>query len=520
MKNVKKIVALMLVAILVLGLAGCGKGKNKGNGAGGDNGGKRVEISYWNSGMGMDYLEALMKAFNEKQSDWYVYCNATADSNSVKATYGLEDVDTIDLYMATKVSDITYMEPLDDVLASTVKGEGKTIKEKFDASYLEYELASDNHYYTLTWGGGVLGFVYNQVLFEKAGVKELPRTTTELAMVCDKLLDAGITPLTHFRTSEGTGYWSYIQELWFAQYDGWDYYKDTFYACKDANGNSPSKDVLTAKDGRYQVLKAMEKFITPKYIQAGANSQTHIAAQTLFLNEDIGMMVSGSWMANEMKGTKKTDDFGVMKTPVISGIVDKLTTVKSDTELRNLISAIDAVTSGEEEISAYQSGDGYVVNGKQVATADWEYVATARNSCAVNYPQHSFFIPTYSDAIDGAKEFLKFFYSDEGYKIFTDTLHTSLPFNFANEELNTEKWSGFEKEMYQLTQGAVNNVNRFIMSRNDIFVNGGAHPYASYNFVEYFGSNNPSDRVSADEAWDKIIKTIDGNYNSWLLNMK
>lgn len=518
MRNMKKIIAFFLVTVMTLSLAACG-GKDGDKKKDDYNGGKEVEISYWNSGMGTEFLEEMCKTFNEKQSDWYVYFNATAASNAVTATYPLPDVDTIDLYMSGEVSDLSMKVTLDDVLDSTADGDKKSIKEKFDASHLESEIAADGHYYSLTWGGGALAIVYNKTLFDKAGITEAPRTTDELTVACDKLLENGITPLTHFVDDTGS-YWDYIQEVWHAQYDGYDYYRNSFYGCKDEAGNSPSKDVLTKKDGRYQVLKAMEQFITPEYILPGSNSQDHITMQTKFLNEEIGMMVNGSWLSNEMESTGSVDNFGVMKTPVISSITDKLTTVKSDTLLRKLISAIDAVADGKEDISKYQSGDGYVVDGKQISAADWDTVKAARGMVAVNYPQQTLFIPSYSDAVDGAKEFLKFFYSDEGYKIFMDNLHYTLPMELSEGEIDRSDWNGFEVEMDKEFQNAETCISRYMKNRHDIFINGGATPYASYKFLPLFCVANAADRVTADETWDEIVKKIDGYFKGWLSNIK
>lgn len=518
MRNFKKITALFLATVMTLSLAACG-GENDDKKKDDYNGGKEVEISYWNSGMGTEFLEEMCKTFNEKQSDWYVYFNATAASNAVTATYPLPDVDTIDLYMSGEVSDLSMKATLDDVLDSTADGDKKSIKEKFDASHLESEVAADGHYYSLTWGGGALALIYNKSLFDKVGITETPRTTDELTVVCDKLLENGITPHTHFVDDVGS-YWDYIQEVWHAQYDGFDYYRNSFYGCKDEAGNSPSKDVLTKKDGRYQVLKAMEQFITPEYVLPGSNSQDHITMQTKFLNEEIGMMVNGSWVANEMETTGNMADFGVMKTPVISSITDKLTTVKSDTLLRKLISAIDAVTDGKEEISKYQSGDGYLVDGKQISAADWDTVKAARGMVAVNYPQQTLFIPSYSDAVEGAKEFLKFFYSDEGYKIFMDNLHYTLPMELSEGEIDRSDWNGFEVEMDNVFQGAETCISRYMKNRHDIFINGGATPYASYKFLPLFCVANAADRITADETWDEIVKKIEGNYKGWLANIK
>ena len=207
----KKVLAIMLATILtVTCVSGCGaKGKDKD--ASKHNGGKDVEISYWSSGLGTDYLDALVKAFNEKQSEYYVYYNAAASGSST-AGFGLADVDTVDLYMGTKVYDNSQMEPLDDILNSVAEGDTKPLKDKFLDSYLECEKASDGHYYSLAWGGGLLSIIYNKDLFKQAGISVLPRTTSELTVACDKLYEAGITPLTHCTGTEGGGYWTSVME--------------------------------------------------------------------------------------------------------------------------------------------------------------------------------------------------------------------------------------------------------------------------------------------------------------------
>lgn len=515
MKKMKKFMALAMATMMVFSVAGCGKGGKGGNKeVNATNGGKPVEIAYWNSGMGTAYLDKLIEAFNAKQSDWFVYYAASADSSSLVTSFGLDDVDSVDLYFATKKYDTEYMAPLDDLLESKPEGESKSIKEKFNASYLGYEQAADDHYYTLTWGGGAIGIVYNKELFEEASIGTLPRTTNELALVCDTLKEADITAMTHSKgNTVAPGYWEYMMEVLTAQYDGLDYYQNTFF------GN-PTKDILTAKDGRYATIKAMEQILSSEYVQNGANAQDSITAQTTFLNSKIGMMITGSWMSNEMASVGKTDKYGVMKTPVVSSIIDKLVTVESETELRNLITAIDAVTDGTATLMDYETGYGYLINGKTVALADWDYVEAARNSTASNYAHQVCWIPNYSDAIDGAKEFLKFYYSDEGIKIMADTLHMTLPIAMSEGEIDTSNWNSFEKDMFDLYMNADQIVSSGDMGKHSLFINGGASPFAGYNFGQYFCSNNPSDRITGEEAWDEIVKRVETNYDQWMANIK
>lgn len=521
MKHSKVVVALMLTATMALSAVGCGKGAG-GNGAGSQhNGGEEVKIKVWASGGGVDWLEAEIDAFNEKQSDWYVTYEASAAVSSVMAGYGDEEIDETDLYMSQLIYDTTYMEPLEDILEDTADGDTKPLKEKFEAAYLDIE-ELDGHYYSLTYGGGTVGIIYNKEMFDKAGITQLPRTTDELATVCDTLLNNDITPLIHFKQG---GYWSYIQDVWQSQYDGLDYYYNNFYGAMDGSGNSPSKEVLMRKDGRYQVLKALEKIVTTDNVVAGSNSNDHVTSQTLLLNpvnEDIAMMVNGTWFSSEMEGKGVIDKFSVMRTPVISSITDKLTTVKGDIVLRDLISAIDAVTDGEAQLSDYASGDGYNVNGTQISKADWEYVQAARNSIAINFPGMSSFIPTYSAEKEGAKEFLKFFYSDAGYKIYLEYTHNVLPITLCEGAVDTGNWNSFATEVYDMKERSEHYiVSTYSRVMHKIFPSGGARAFADYDIIGRLSASNSSDRKSADEIWNIVVDTIDLKYDKvWSGNIQ
>lgn len=502
----KRLLAMVLVGALTLGLlVGCGK---KSDSEGG-NSGTDVEISYWRAGLGGEWLDALVKAFNEKHPEYNVYYKETADYEAANAAFGLEDVDTVDLYLAAKEYDTKYLEPLNDVLDTTIEGESKSIKEKFDASYLAQE-ELDGNYYNLTYGGGIMGFVYSKSLFEEAGIKQLPRTTDELAVVCATLSDNDITPLCHFKTN---GYYWYLCDTWFAQYNGVDSYYD-FYT-------NPSKDKMTAQDGRYKVLQAMEKIIKPEYTLQGSNSDEHITMQTKFLEGECGMMYTGSWLASEMSGSDGVDNFAMMKTPVISSIVDKLETVKTEPELRKVIAAIDNVTDGVETIDTYKQGDGYVVEGKQVSSADWDTVKAARNTMAANYAGETAYIPTYSNAQEGAKEFLKFMYSDEGYQMYLDILHVKMPLSLSTSEIDTSKWTSFELNQAELLEKTEYSITSDIISKHRLFTDGGAHAFADHEFVNLFCSHSEADRINAKEAWNAIVALINDNYDkTWMVNIK
>lgn len=511
----KKILALALVGVLsVSSLVGCGKKSgSKGGGSETD-----IEISYWLSGLGREWLDNMVAAFEEKYPEYKVTIKSSSDVGGVKAPFGKEDVDSVDLYMANAEYNYEYSEPLNDLLDSKAEGESKTLREKINPSYLELETASDGNVYELTYGGGAIGFVYNKRLFEEAGVRNLPRTTNELISACDTLYASGIAPICHFKTT--VSYYNFISDTWRMQYDGKDYFIKNFYGCTDANGTSPSKDVFTAKDGRYEVLKVMEKLLTPDYVLTGSNTHEMTTMQTKFLQGECAMMVTGGWIGNEMSMSDKMGDFAFMKSPVISSITDKLATVTEESELRAVIAAVDKVTDGEEELSAYQDGENYKVDELSVSAADWEYIYKARNTVPTNYSGETMFIPTYANAKEGAKEFIRFMYSDEGYKIYTDTLHLPLPLTLDSGELDTSDWNEFEKDQLNLINSTVQTASSYIKGQHPIFYLGGADAYGNEVIFDKFCAKNKSDRVNAKSAWDKIVARVEQLYdNTWLANM-
>ncbi len=508
MKKVTKILSLMLVAVLLTGcLAGCGEKKTSKKGGKGTT---DVEISVVHSGAGLTWLDNLIAAFKETNPEYNVYYNASSSHATVTASYGYEDIDTVDLYIAGKMYDTKYLEPLNDVLESTVEGESKPIKDKFNATYLRQKELDGNYYQLATSNGGsIVSLVYNKELFKEANITQLPRTTDELILTAGILYDAGITPFCHYKT---IGYYYLMDEAWFSQYNGYDYYLDFYH--------NPSKDKMLTEDGRYEAIKVHEKITTPNYTLAGSNSESHIAMQTKFMEGKCAMMVNGAWLSNEMGGGEKVEKFSMMKTPVVSSITDKLTTVTSESQLRKLITAIDNVTDGVESIDTYKSGDGYLVQGISVSAADWDYVKRARNTVADISSAGGAYIPTYSNAKEGAKEFLKFMYSDEGIKIVQDAYHVPMPFNLDQGQIDISKWNSFEQDAYKLNEKAEYFVCEAFTGKDRIFIDGGASSFVVYDFISDMCNNSEAERVSAKETWDEITKTIKESYDTWAANVK
>lgn len=493
----KKWLTIVIITIMVLSsFVGCaektGESKKKG---------KQTEIqvvilSY----LGTDWFDAVVEKFEAKYPEYKIAYVSANSTTAMRTTYGLEDTDVYDLYVGTKMYDVTYIEPLNDILETTVQGESKTIGEKFNPAYLAMEEYNGN-YYMLTCGGGHYGFMYNKKLFQQAGIEELPRTTNELALTCDMLVDENITPLCHFNSD---GYYKYINEAWWAQYDGIEAWKD-FY-------QNPTKEKMTTQDGRYKVLEVHEMINTPDNVWFGSNSASGEASGEQFWGGKCAMTV-GSGSFNE--------NFGMMKTPVISSIIDKLTSVKTERLLRDLITAIDAVTEGTESEDTYREGDHYLVNGKTVDAADWKRVKEARNMLPISYGGHPIFIPTYSDEKEGAKKFITFLYSDEGYQTYLDVKGTPLPFTLSNGEIDSSQWDATRKEYAVRLEQAEALVSHITLAKHEIFLRGGADPFCNYLMVANMSAQSEQSRKNARRVWDIITTQIEEKYEkSWMASVK
>ncbi len=69
------------------------------------------------------------------------------------------------------------------------------ISDRFFDIALDYPRFSDGSNYLMTWQGNVEYFWYHTDMFEQAGITAAPKTLDELLEACQKLQDAGFTPI-------------------------------------------------------------------------------------------------------------------------------------------------------------------------------------------------------------------------------------------------------------------------------------------------------------------------------------
>ena len=146
-------------------------------------------------------------------------------------------------------------------------------------------------------------------------------------------------------------------------------------------------------------------------------------------------MANGDWFDNEMRsfceGLEEAqgycDTVKLMKTPVISSIIDNTDTIADDAELSALITAIDA---GETALQ----GEGY-----DVSQDDFNTVLAARVTVYSIGPGHNAVVPKTAVGKQVAYDFLRYMATDKANRIYIEaTGGASLPFDYDCKEKDPE----------------------------------------------------------------------------------
>ena len=263
------------------------------------------------------------------------------------------------------------------------------------------------------------------------------------------------------------------------------------------------------ENGVFDALKVLEQCLnSPKKYVNGSNAFNFTDAQTLYLEGESVMMVTGSWLEYEMSGNYEsgTKNFKMMKTPVISSIINKCPSIENDEELSSLVKAIDA---GKTTL---------VGTGYEVTQADFDKVAEARKIMYNHCIGHAACVPKYSDNINGAKDFLKFYFSDRALKIFADTTKTKSIADFDGDvTLDTSTWSMWQKNQLKIDADCV-PFSESSNSQHVLYTVGGLTLTAGIEYISKLSTNSQSDRMTAQEIWNGIKVYHNNNWNKYNAN--
>lgn len=524
-----------------------------------------LEIKMYQAGNGTESVKNVAARFMELNPGKTVEVKENAEPRVIENELSNGPrFNTTDLYLAggaffnmskkgqVNIDGVTYdnaFVSLDDVYESTPYGETVLIKDKMQKCYSDYyygeEIAAGDHSYFAPWVGGWRGIVYNSKMFETYGW-EVPVTTDEMFELCEQInatvakstnknslgKDIKISPFTYSRSDS---YWESVETEWWIQYEGMESY--TLFGQGMNTEGEYTPEIVTAK-GILESMKVMEKLLGTYYKDANGDVQqrsnvycdntltfrTYTDIQSTFLYGEearinpsgattAAMMPVGDWLENEMSANFATEiaegkvAFRAMKTPIISALADK-TSFKDasdkDIKLRELVRWIDGGKTGEKPTFA--------------TDADVTLVDAARHVVSPQFAE-VMIIPAYSSSIGLAKEFIRFLYSDEACKIFTQaTKGVDMPIscNYEGVEISDFQKSKFAitgRENVQIVMGT----SKYAMTYTGALT-AFSNPDAYGSMEGKFGVANPKDFMSAEELIQINFKTVSRNWQQKLEN--
>lgn len=211
---------------------------------------------------------------------------------------------------AGKMPDIN----IDPVDLADMEGVYADVPEELLAKYEDSYVVTNNGHKNLIPAYTALRSqcFYNMEQFETAGITEVPKNWDDFVAACDKLKNAGFTPLM------GVG----AADSWATSFGYWNGVVNAEIEAKYPDFN---KDVLEGKvswtDPVIQTsLEKWQELINAGYYDKGSMSYSYTQASSEFLSGNAAMFMDGAWTAPTIDSS---DDykgkFGVFTMPTPSG---------------------------------------------------------------------------------------------------------------------------------------------------------------------------------------------------------
>ncbi|MDO4614851.1 MAG: extracellular solute-binding protein [Lachnospiraceae bacterium] len=313
-KNMTKVLAGALVAAMCGGmLAGCGSSSSATETADGSAASAastasaegEVTISFPTSWVGVsvgtEWFNDRMEAFNAEYGG-----KIKVDIEEIAGDQAYVDKMKT-LYTSNSLPDVisTGGYNLIDSMSDQMVDLTDYIDEDFRNSLYEngWEVNSrDGKIYGIPYSRQIIGYYYNKELFAQAGIEAAPTTWEEFFDVCDKLLAAGITPLS-MDTADSGWCTSLLLGAMIAQTDEGEEFMNTLLPT-DYN----TEEFINAA--------AMIQELFQKYTTSNAVGGAYEDAASNFFMGNTAMIANGPWMVSDFY-----DD-----TMVEAGFADKIGT--------------------------------------------------------------------------------------------------------------------------------------------------------------------------------------------------
>lgn len=540
----KRLIALLLSVTIALSLVltGCGGGGSQNQVV--DNSVEdttNLNIMYYAMGYGTKWMEALVKAFQDKNPGVNVNLQVVRTAGQVENSLRNPNTNDIDLYFsksegygtlasfAKMYNDGQAMRDLTALYNTTIPGEDRTIADKLFPGLRKMcqvdgrgtEDAADDTYYWVPYVAGNHCLFYNEDVINNAlgeGNWEVPRTTDELIALCERLKAEGCV----FFVPGMIDYWSTsLYQIWWAQYEGFENYTKFYEGIgynssmnreeKNSNKifNQPGR--LAAAQTCYDILNYNAGYVNQNAAEIGVDRLNDYQTNFMIQENKYAFYVSGDWLMQEVQNNTTVEldsTIKMMKVPVTSNILEATNSYSAGGEKR-----LPNITSDEmlSQVVAYVDGEGELPAG--VTEEEVEFIRSARNMVATLAPTHTAFAPVYSNAQALADQFLLFMASDEGIQIFKDNCAGG--FSAFQYDYDYEKLHETEKSIYDCTKDAV-YVGAYRVG--DIFSKANVQPYSlNTYFVDMMTAKNgqtPEEYNNvflteyADDRWSTYLNRL------------
>ena len=461
----KKLVSILLSVLLMASLAGCGVETDPSNPYANDNkadGDNTLDIMAINKGYGVSWLIALADAFTAKHPDIEITIRTETDdtilSNQLEMGLAYSKYDLF--FSSLTPSDVSLLADLSEVYNGAPDGEA--IKERMDPallrSFVSEDASGNTVYYSMPWVQSLGGLLANNEALASAlgadwQTKYPVRTSAELESLAAVLKWKNLPAFIH---AADTSYYQYMYEVWWAQYEGLDAIGDFFRGRSyDAEGNPTLSPNIFLQEGRMKAVEALESLLSPAkgYFYDISNNIGWNETQTRFMLGNAAFLPLGDWTVREMSSSFPNSDLRMLRTPVVSSLGTKLGITEE--ELRAVIDYADGVTAEAPQLSPTKN---------YTAQEVIEEVTAARKITFSYADRHTAFVASYGRGKQHAMEFLKFMTSDEGQKIFAETMQgPTLPFGYDVSK-DAEIWntySQFAKSRWDIAKDASLYLYRF-----------------------------------------------------------
>ncbi|EOS27030.1 hypothetical protein C806_00622 [Lachnospiraceae bacterium 3-1] len=338
----KKIVSLLLVAMMATGLVACG-GNNGGNKtnessgtqtnetggeeeAGGDEteeaGGDEteeaggsgdysgVELTYWSMWANTEpqgkVIQAAVDKFQEETGAKVTIEWKNRDVKDILNS-ALESKENIDLfeddYKRIAQNYVKYVADLSEMAEAAGYADKSYAVFQTQQKAWAQEKTGSEKFTSLAEQPQVGGIFYRKDLFEKAGV-EVPTTWTEFMEVCKTLKENGIQPL-----ALDSAYASFAFGYHLSRYVP----EETISEMSKEGGWSSNADVAAAAD-------SMIEFVNAGYLADGAPDEYPNSQNKIGMSDEVAMVICANYVTTEVNNTAGVElEWGLFNYPGVEG---------------------------------------------------------------------------------------------------------------------------------------------------------------------------------------------------------